>query len=202
MGSKLCCTSRAPPSPDGLAPRTARRLSPAKKNLNRGFATSLSPASSFLSNLNDAADLRAIFEDDKSSIGDSTLWTNPKRSRNTIRDVTDRLKKRLSRDMSITDPIKRRSGCSAGGSEEEIERRAELRRFRQKRIEDELSNDIYDDDAKSLSIRLGGNSTQGRAGHSTRSREHLPPPLRTQPSYASLEVFRSDLDFLTSSVPE
>ena len=86
--------------------------------------------------------------------------------------------------------------------EEEIERRAELRRFRQKRIEDELSNDIYDDDAKSLSIRLGGNSTQGRAGHSTRSREHLPPPLRTQPSYASLEVFRSDLDFLTSSVPE
>ena len=38
-----------------------------------------------------------------------------------------------------------------GSSEEEVERRAELRRIRHKRIQEELSNEsAYDEDAKSL----------------------------------------------------
>lgn len=46
---------------------------------------------------------------------------------------------------------KRRSRSSVGHSEEEVERRAELRRIRQKRIEEELTYESeQDNDAESL----------------------------------------------------
>lgn len=70
-----------------------------------------------------------------------------KPSTSTLKAVSQRLKKRFSRDSAIS---KRYSRSSVGTSEEEVERRAELRRMRQKRIEEELSKDNFDEDAKSL----------------------------------------------------
>ena len=47
---------------------------------------------------------------------------------------------------------KRRSRSSVGTTEEEVERRKELRRLRQSRIMDELGTEsAYDNDAKSIS---------------------------------------------------
>lgn len=107
------------------------------------------------------ADLRAIFEEvieeDKSDEFNRGR-IKPMNSSSTLRTVKERLKKRFSRDSALS---KRHSRSSIGTSEEEIERRAELRRIRQKRIQEELSNEgIYDDDAKSLSTIEGANSVR------------------------------------------
>jgi len=206
MGSKICCTTRAPPSPDGLAPRPAKELSPSKVYSSGTFVAPWSIPASPLSNPNDVADLQAIFEDDKSSIDDGLERTKPKKSANAVHAVAARLKKRLSRDMSIAESTKRYSRSSVGSSEEEIGRRAELRRIRQRRIEEELSNDIYDDDAKSFSTTCGGNSTLGRVSRATRDGEYLPPPSLTPPTLTfpgvSRSYFDSSLAPSTSAVQE
>lgn len=70
-------------------------------------------------------------------------------SSNTLKSVKNRLMKTFSRESGIAKADKRRS---IGPSQEEVERRKELRRIRQKRIEEELSyDDGYDEDAQSMS---------------------------------------------------
>jgi len=191
MGFTVCCTNRAPPSPDGFAPRPAIGHSLTKVDSPPTFVASISTIVSRLSNPSDAADLQAIFEDEKSSIDGGLVRTKPRRSANAVHAVADRLKKRLSRDLSIANSTKRHLRSSVGSSEEEVERRAELRRIRQKRIEDELSCEIYDDDAKSLSTILGGNSTLGRA---TRDGEYLPTSSLTTPTLTFPTVSGSYFD--------
>lgn len=74
----------------------------------------------------------------------------PMLSSTTLKSVTSRLKKTFSRESGITKKNDKRR--SIGTSEEEIERRKELRRLRQKRIQEELSyDDGYDEDAQSMS---------------------------------------------------
>ncbi|RAL64490.1 hypothetical protein DID88_001965 [Monilinia fructigena] len=74
----------------------------------------------------------------------------PMLSSNTLKSVKSRLKKTFSRESGITK--KNNKKRSVGTSEEELERRKELRRLRQKRIEEELSyDDEYDKDAQSMS---------------------------------------------------
>ncbi|KAM3072471.1 hypothetical protein ACMFMG_009271 [Clarireedia jacksonii] len=74
----------------------------------------------------------------------------PMRSSSTLNAVKIRLKKTFSRDSGLAKRSVKRG--SVGTSEEELERRKELRRLRQKRIEEELSHEgEYDDDAQSLS---------------------------------------------------
>ncbi|KAB8303169.1 hypothetical protein EYC80_004617 [Monilinia laxa] len=74
----------------------------------------------------------------------------PMLSSNTLKSVKSRLKKTFSRESGITKKNDKRR--SVGTSEEEVERRKELRRLRQKRIEEELSYDHeYDEDAQSMS---------------------------------------------------
>lgn len=106
--------------------------------------------------------LTAILETDKSGsdVEGSLTGIKSKKSSSTLKNVTKRLKKRLSRDSVLS---KRYSRSSVGTSEEEIERRAELRRIRERRIREELSNDeVYDDDAKSVSSMVDARTPSGK----------------------------------------
>lgn len=151
MGSSNCCTSRDPPSPDGDPPRPAVTLSEASHTTVKDMIPSWSTVSR-ISKPEDAAEFQAIFENivDDQHFGDLELERiKNKHSSNTLHIIAHRLKKRLSRDSGIS---KRQLRASIRGSEEEVERRAELRRIRQKRIQEELSSEaVYDDDAESLS---------------------------------------------------
>lgn len=167
-GSANCCSSRKPPSPDGFPTRPAVTKSLAPPPAPR------SPRTSWTAE--EAAEIRAIFEeddkeagaeivqvrqcstyklkeillgDDSKSESGSELLNAKKNNSMTLTAVTQKLKQHLSRESGLN---KRHSKSSIGTSEEEVERRAELRRIRQKRIKEELSNEgLYDDDAKSLS---------------------------------------------------
>ena len=162
-----CCSSRKPPSPDGFPPRLVVSKRPVSPQIPRDPKVSLTAA--------EAAEIWAIFEeDDKDTeaeiiqvkhnstqrlkailLGDesnsdcnSEILNAKKRKSSTLAAVTQKLKQHLSRESGLS---KRHSKSSVGTSEEEVERRAELRRIRQKRIQEELSNEgLYDDDAKSL----------------------------------------------------
>lgn len=148
MSSANCCLNRRPSSPD---------CPPSRPILRRHFgvrASVLEPAlpctstTSRLSKPEDIAALQAIFESERSSTESERRRVISKDSSNTLNTVKQKLKKHLSRD---SEGSKRLSRSSVGTSEEEIERRAELRRIRQKRIRDELSIEgVYDDDATSL----------------------------------------------------
>ena len=174
MSSADCCLTRKPPSPDGLAPRcvpSASSNSPSRlrKSLLKDFP-SLSAASR-LSKPEDIAELQALFEDGKDSIADSQGRVKARKSSSTLNAVKKRVKKHFSFDSGVS---KRHSRTSIGTSEEEVERRAELRRIREQRIRDELSNDIYDSDAKSLSTIPALNSYSNRGKRSTwSSGKHL-----------------------------
>ncbi|KAF4637336.1 hypothetical protein G7Y89_g757 [Cudoniella acicularis] len=180
-----CCTSRGPPSPDGEPPRPA--ASPRKiPHIISNDATS--PCSSAA-----VAKLQPIFEDDnapdteivhvkhnstyklrtlllgdnedQSDTEDECVQIRVKKSSSTLNAVRQKLRKHLSRDSALS---KRRSKSSVGTSEEEIERRAELRRIRHKRIQEELSNEaIYDDDAKTLSSIVDADSSMGMTSRSS-----------------------------------
>lgn len=168
-----CCTSRAPPSPDCLP---SRPITQAQKAIKRGSKDHMPPPSWVSVN---TTELRAIFEetapsdpcranhiihkssakfreilecDRECETDTESEHIRSKRSSSTLKAVTQKLKKHLSKEDGVS---KRLSRQSIGTSEEEVERRAELRRIREKRIKDELSNeDGYDDDAKSLPSNL------------------------------------------------
>ena len=153
MGSIGCCTSRHPPSPDGVAPRPVG-ASPASVHLHaksEDLLTASWASDSALSRPEDAEAIQAIFAEDKSSHGDDHENILFKKASITLNAVKSRLKKHLSKDSGFTS-AKRLSHTSVGTSEEEVERRAELRRIRHIRIKEDLSQEgVYDDDAKSLS---------------------------------------------------
>lgn len=105
-----------------------------------------------------------------------------KKASSTLSTVKNRLKKHLSKDSGIT-TSKRHSRASVGTSEAEIERRAELRRIRHKRIQEELSNEgIYDDDAKSLSTLDAATSSGLQERALWIPRESLTLPVLALPS--------------------
>ncbi|TAQ85967.1 hypothetical protein B7494_g5699 [Chlorociboria aeruginascens] len=150
LSSSTCCTDRDAPSPDPVPPRLVRatptRLVPRDPTPIVSWG-----AASQLSKPEDIARLRAIFEDDKIDSEDELECDHlkPRRSSIALNAVKSKLKKHLSRDSAIS---KRHSRSTIGTSEEEVERRAELRRIRQRRILEELSSEgVYDDDAKSIS---------------------------------------------------
>lgn len=164
-----CCTSNHPPSPDGLGPRPIPSLVSAGKRPSKDHIPSWVTV--------DATELQAIFEDadaadlcrakhvthkaipapgelsDLDKYDSDKLYVlaeqvEAKKSSNALKAVTQKLKKALSKEGELS---KRHSRSSVGTSEEEIERRAELRRIRERRIREELSNEgIYDDDAVSV----------------------------------------------------
>jgi hypothetical protein len=198
-----CCIGQDPPSPDGLAPRPAR--SPV--NLGRRASNEHIPSWTTA----DAAQIRAIFEEDViTAIPEEALQVTPhkgkgklaailegdksdsdidmkfmtikdKKSSSTLKSVTKRLKKHLSRDSALS---KRHSRSSVGTSEEEIDRRAELRRIRERRIREELSNEgVYDDDAKSISSLVGAHTpSERKSPRSWIPGDYIPLPALTPPS--------------------
>ena len=105
--------------------------------------------------------LAAILEADKSdSDNQANIVIKSKKSSSTLKSVTQRLRKHLSKDSALS---KRLSRSSVGTSEEEVERRAELRRIRERRIREELSNEgVYDDDAKSVPSMAGAHTPSDR----------------------------------------
>ncbi|QSZ31555.1 hypothetical protein DSL72_001122 [Monilinia vaccinii-corymbosi] len=181
MGSSACCTSRQPPSPDAVSPRPMRspsvtpantlRKSPRKASNPRieELQTQVHSWSSG-TKTEHGTEIRAIFEgqcfsdsdkeneivvvnegeSDEDDEDERRQEVKPMISSNTLKSVKSRLKKTFSRESGITRKNDKRR--SIGTSEEEVERRKELRRLRQKRIEEELSyDDRYDEDAQSMS---------------------------------------------------
>ncbi|TVY64187.1 hypothetical protein LSUE1_G009805 [Lachnellula suecica] len=196
--SETCCSSRQPPSPEGLAPRVISQVLTAPK-VARDPVTSWTQA--------ETAELRAIFEEDgkdaeaeilqvkhnsahklkeilladESDSDHLSMRLNIRKSNtNTLVAVTQKLKKHLSGDFAIK---KRHSKSSVGTSEEEIERRAELRRIRTKRIQEELSNEgLYDEDAKSLTSVADANIAKNNKSRSSWTPgDALSPPSLTPP---------------------
>lgn len=176
--SATCCMARDPPSPDGLAPRPAvQSSSKDTKDISIDHGRSW--------NSTDVNELQAIFEDELLSDiqtnsmklnririddndfldeadteSEADLGLRQKRSSHTLKAVTEKLRKHLSIDSALS---KRHSRSSIGITDEEVERRAELKRIRQRRIADELSHEsVYDDDARSLSSLLGLSSDAGK----------------------------------------
>lgn len=194
MSSTACCLSRHPPSPDGVSPRPAV-LSPPLFKLNAEHQEAI-PGSwssgSHLSKPEDAAAIQAFFEDDKSDHRIEHDKAVSKKPSSTLSAVKNRLKKHLSRDSGIATNPKRLSRASVGTSEEEIERRAELRRIRHKRIQEELSQEgIYDDDAKSLSTvdaPVGPSPSRMQKRGSWHSGDPLPLPALDLPVLGSAEL--------------
>ncbi|KAK6604923.1 hypothetical protein H4I96_05505 [Botrytis cinerea] len=132
MGSSTCCTSRQPPSPDAASPRPVR-------------SPSLTPVNTLKNGI------VVVDEGDSDDDDEDEMRQEVKQilSSNTLKSVKTRLMKTFSRESGIAKADKRRS---IGPSQEEVERRKELRRIRQKRIEEELSyDDGYDEDAQSMS---------------------------------------------------
>lgn len=185
MSPASCCTSRRPPSPSGLAPRPILVPHGSRQGkVVEVYFPSIS-SSSRLSGPEDLAELQAIFESDKSSAESKRECIKTNESSNTLRIVTSKLRKHLSRDSGVS---KRLSRSSIGTSEEDIQRRAELRRIRHKRIKEELSSGgIYDEDAISMHSVVIASSTKGHHGRqSPLALPELPAPqlpeLSTPPS--------------------
>ncbi len=149
MCSYYCCISQKPPSPEGLPAR------PVKLSTDAIQVASWSTAR--LSKPEDVAELREIFEGDNSVVVDDVVDDNDdgsrvitvERSASTLDAVKSKLRKHLSRESALS---KHRLRSTVGNSDEEIQRRKELRSIRDRRIREELSSEgAYDDDAKSLS---------------------------------------------------
>jgi hypothetical protein len=205
-----CCSSRKPPSPDSFPPRLA---------VSKGLIPPQVPQDARVSwTASEAAEIRAIFEegdkdteaeiiqvkrnstdklkaillgDDSNSDTNSEMLNAKKNNSRTLSFVTQKLKQHLSLESGLN---KRHSKSSVGTSEEEVERRAELRRIRQKRIQEELSNEeLYDDDAKSWTSIPDATSSKCRLScRSSWTPGEVPSlPSLTPPS----------LDYLTLSSP-
>jgi hypothetical protein len=201
--SSSCCIGRHPPSPDGLAPRPASSSVSSGKRVSKEHIPSLTRS--------DVAQLRAIFEEDtipplpeegpqvKPHKGNGKLTSilegdksdsdiemrvvdvKSKKSSNTLKSVAKRLKKHISKDSELS---KRHSRSSVGTSEEEIERRAELRRIRERRIREELSNEgVYDPDAKSVSSIVDAQTpSDGKIPNYWAAGGYIPLPSLTPPA--------------------
>lgn len=161
MGSTICCTSRDPPSPVGISPRSVTVIPSSTGPVLPKSPPLMASWSTQFSKPEDSAELRAIFEDNVSDHDDdrgtmrSTKSKMSSKKLNAVASaVTSRLRKHFSKESTLS---KRLSRSSVGNSEEEIERRKELRRLRDKRIQDELSMDNFDDDAVSLSTVASSN---------------------------------------------
>ncbi|TVY87365.1 hypothetical protein LAWI1_G007408 [Lachnellula willkommii] len=174
-----CCFRRKPPSPDAFPPRLVVSKAPVSPR---------DPKVSWTET--EAAEMRAIFEEgdkdteaeivqvkhnstkrlkaillgeDSDNDANSEMLNAKRNNSSALTAVTQKLKQHLSREGLS----KRRSKSSVGTSEGEVERRAELRRIRHKRIQEELSNEgLYDDDARSLD--------SGPDAHAS-TQSHLPP---------------------------
>lgn len=150
MSSYNCCISHDPPSPEGLPSRPVKLSTDAMP-----LASWSTPSRQ--SKPEDVAELRELFEGDNSDADDEeSRVIIVKRSSITLDAVKSTLRKHLSRESALS---KHRPRSTVGNSDEEIQRRKELRLIRDRRIKEELSSEgAYDDDAKSLSTLATENS--------------------------------------------
>jgi hypothetical protein len=181
-------------SPETLGPRIIRRRNPSRPLfVSSQYGKTGSPCHSSsttisrLSKQEDIAQLQAIFEAENNPSKDG-CGPKSRKSSSSLVSVKNRLKKHLSRELKVQ---KRHSRSSVGKSEEEVERRAELRRIRQKRIQEELGNDFsYDSDAKSLPTIPGVESAGDDSGNIGASEGNAPclavTDAQTSPSLTSV----------------
>jgi uncharacterized protein YdaT len=129
-----------------------------------------------LSKPEEIAELQEIFED-KSDTDDEDHNMTVKKSSSTLNAVKTKLRHHLSRDSATS----KRQSRSVGTSEEEVERRKELKRLNHRRIQEELSNEgIYDEDAESLSTITTTNNLPMNPSTTTPLREEsiaMPPSM-------------------------
>lgn len=120
---------------------------------------------------------------DPSDSDKDSVQIKSKISSSALQVVSKKLKKHLSKDLTVN---KRHSRSSVGTSEEEVERRAELRRIRQLRIQEELELEGIrpDDDANSISSMITSPSLPPTARQTHQSwtpGSFVPPPLLMPP---------------------
>ena len=191
MSSYNCCISQDPPSPEGFPSR------PVKLSKDAMPVASWS-TESHLSKPQDVAELRALFEGDNSDTDeDESRVIKAKRSSTTLDAVKSKLRKHLSRESALS---KHRPRSTVGNSDEEIQRRKELRLIRDRRIKEELSSEgAYDHDAKSLSTLATENSPHREPWPMTRNEDvdsteplevALPHPLLIRKSDDEIYVRR------------
>ncbi|KAM4059205.1 hypothetical protein HRG_007933 [Hirsutella rhossiliensis] len=106
------------------------------------------PASAQVSPCEGPVELCQLVADNDSDSHDDTSQS-AKRSTGTLEVV----RSKLIRHMPQDNEVRRQSRLAAGHSEEELARRAELRRFRQQRIQDELDKDKSNDEGSESSHR-------------------------------------------------
>lgn len=128
-------------------------------------------------------------------VDDSDDEEHPPQSKRSASGAFDAVKTKLGRRISHEKSMKRRSQSTVGKSEEEIARRAELRRLRAKRIQDELNSDQSNNVSTHTSIKstryLSPLIDIGLPGHGPRDtiefsvtsghdlRDLCPPPVPT-----------------------
>jgi hypothetical protein len=161
MASYNCCTSKDPPSPDGVPSRPIK-LRPGKALLKQLIPAPSGSITSGFSKTEDAAEIRAIFEADTSDSDDEQLDPMKKKSSSTPAAVKSKLRKHLSCESAL---LGHQPRSTVGNSDEEVERRKELKLLRDRRIQEELCHeDSYDDDAMSLST-VTTRRSPSRASH-------------------------------------
>jgi len=163
--NKVCCLAREPPSPDALSPRpasakfhdkygsvdkyylkdTSSIVSPPITQATASDLVSLQVISSRRCSADVSADEHTLRDNNPDHINQLHRSRLSLSSLN-LAVLKKNLRKHLSKDSGI---LKRRSQSSIGQSEEEVGRRAELRRIRQKRIEAEMSDAFYETDLES-----------------------------------------------------
>jgi hypothetical protein len=149
MRPSNCCTICQPPSPEGYSPRPLSTVSQSAANGPEPQPMASSWSTRF-SKPEDAAELQAIFDNVSDDEGNDRGTTTSKHS-SIANIVRKKLRKHFSRESTSSSHRPGRS--SVGNSVEEVERRKELKRLRDRRIREELSvDDHYDDDAASLSV--------------------------------------------------
>lgn len=150
MICSTCCTIRESPSSDSFPVRPTLVPQQVREGVSKVPLPimSWSTASAF-SKLEDAAELQAIFDEEPSGVHSTGDKLKAKNSSPALDILRSKLRKHLSRDSGVS---RRKSDSLLAYGEGNIEEHKQHRSFRRTRIRVELSNDeIYDDDAKSLS---------------------------------------------------
>ncbi|KAI1005049.1 hypothetical protein K3495_g3169 [Podosphaera aphanis] len=172
MKSYNCCISSGnPPSPNTLAPRMVTSLRIFRDHSSKGKKIELWSATNVIegSEATKASVLSRIFrrikpkrknpleillEENAKSDKDNDIKQVEHKFSSTLRAVAGRIKEHIRIESTLGS---RESLQSIGTSNEDIERRAELRRLRKQRIRDELSRESqYDIDAKSIPSTVDG----------------------------------------------
>jgi hypothetical protein len=143
--------------------------------------------------LEDATELQAIFEQEKSEVTETAALLPLKKSSSTLQAVKHSIHKHISRDLSR---IKRRSLFFR--SEDAPERNQDVALLRERIPSQELSDQrCYDDDAKSLSTMVSNMTPEQKQHHTTAGQKAVSVASRIYDVETAPETFVLDPGMLS-----